>query len=366
MKKTNLIFTLASIFVLAACTPANKPHPYEDGPQKTIKGTGTMFHESLGFNTKDGTIFEEDGVRYVVYATNEVSEGEQVFAARKGTLNNGVWTYGEKYIALRPDAKSWDNYIYNPAVIKGKFNYQGTEYKYLMAYNGNDNEMNTNNHIGLAVSNNILSEWTKVGDEAILTNPEVHEASSGFGGCSLVSFDNEGKGYLFYTVGETDVTFQAAKSYDFSNLDNIVLEEGYTSIPVTGLNDKANVNMISNASFAISSNKETLYIVRDRLPASGNKPNQTTEVEISKADINILGSVSESWTNVGYISGFDTMDETDENSLGWDQIYSADFVTNPYGVMLDTNEFDVCYSTFDEESTLVNYSATLAIYHISL
>ena len=363
MKKLFKFLALTTVLALASCN--GKP-AYESGPEKAIKGTGTIFNESLGFNTKDASIFEENGVRYVVYVSNEVSEGDQVFAARKGVLENGTWVYGKKHIVLRGDAESWDMNIYNPSVIKGEFSYQNKTYSYLMAYNGNDNDMNTNNHIGLAVTNDILGSWTKVGDSPILANPEVYEASYGFGGCSLVSFDEASKGYMFYTVGETEITHQAAKAYDFSNLDDIVLERGYSTLPVAGLNDKADVNIISNASLALSKDLSTLYMVRDRLPASGNKPGQTTEVEISKASVNVLASVSERWTNVGYISGTDTMDVDNPDSLGWDQIYSGDFVTDEYGRLMSTSEVDVVYSTFDEESTMVNYSSTLAQFRITL
>ena len=365
MKKLSSILLLTAATILSSCG-TSKPI-YEQGDSKAIKGTGSLFHETVGFNTKDASIFEEDGTRYIVYASNEVSKGNQVFAARKATLSSdGTWVYSKKNIVLRGDEESWDVYIYNPSIIKGEFKYEGTTYSYLMSYNGNDNKNNTNNHIGLAVTNNILGTWTKVGDEPILENPEIYEASYGFGGSSLVSFDNKGKGYIFYTVGDTDVTYQAARSYDFSDLDNIVLDKGYSSIPVTGLSDKADVNIISNASFAISSDKSTLYIVRDRLPASGNKPGQTTEVEVAKASVNILGSLSESWTNIDFISGKDTMDVEDENSLGWDQIYSGDFVTDPYGVITSTTSVDVVYSTFDEESLEASYTASLAMYTVTL
>ena len=42
-----------------------------------------------------------------------------------------------------------------------------------MAYNGTD-EGTSNKHIGLAVTNDILSEWTRVGNQPILKNPDGH------------------------------------------------------------------------------------------------------------------------------------------------------------------------------------------------
>lgn len=363
MNKRLYPLTLTLAFLLGAC--GSSTPIYEKGTAKTLKGTGTIFNEVLGFNTKDASIFEEDGVRYVFYETNETKNGEKVFAARKGELKNDEWVYGKKHIILRGDSESWDINIYKPAVIKGEFKLGSVTYEYLMTYNGNDNTNDTNNHIGVAVTNNLLGEWTKIGDSPILTNPEIHEASYGFGGTSLISFDQKGKGYLFYTVGETDVTFTAAKAYDFSNLEDIKVEEGYSSLPVEGLHDRADINMITNASFALNRDKTQLLMVRDRLPASGNKPGQTTEVEVSKSDIAILGDLSKTWTNIGFVAGADTIDAEDPESMGWDQIYSGDFVTDPYGMVLSASELEILYSTFDEESEDVNYSSTLALHTVA-
>ncbi len=124
--------------------------------------------------------------------------------------------------------------------------------------------------------------------------------------------------------------------------------------------------IILNAGFALSSNGESLYMVRDRLPQSANKPNQTTEVEIDKANLSITQDISESWTVVDNITGMKTMDMDDEESLGWDQIYSGEFVTDPFGKLLSASSGEVIYSTYDEEANAPMYSATLAAYEVSL
>ena len=377
MKK--LLFIVTTLLSVALVTGCNKNknssntssgddyHPYEDGEAKNLKGIGTIFNEVVGYNTKDASIFQDGNERYVVYASNEEAKGEQVFAARKATLVDGKWAYEKKNIILAGKSDGWDKYIYNPSVIKGEFAYQGVTYNYLMAYNGNDNKNGTNNHLGLAVSNNVLEGWKRVGATPILSNPEVYEASYGFGSPSLLSYDNKGKGYMFYAVGETDVSFTAVKSYDFTNLDSPVLAPGYASLPITGLTDKVEGSaIIMNAGFALSTDKQSLYMVRDRLPQSANKPNQTTEVEIDKADISIISDLSQSWTLKDNITGMKTMDLADEESLGWDQIYSGEFVTDPYGVLLDATTAEVIYSTYDEDANDPSYSSTLAAYEVAI
>lgn len=368
MKKKYLVASILSVLALSACKPAGPAvPPYEDGESKVLKGKGTIFNEVLGFNTKDASVIEENGVRYIVYASNETKQGNQVFAARKATKVENKWVYQEKHIVLSGNEDGWDKNIFNPSILKGQFVYNGTTYPYLMAYNGNDNNDGINNHIGLAVSNDILSSWTRVGNAPILRNPEIYEASYGFGSPSLVSYDREGKGYLFYAVGEREVSFTAVKTFDFSNLNNMVLEGGYTSLPITGLTDKVEGEaIILNAGFALNSNGTSLYMVRDRLPQSANRPNQTTEVEIDVANSSIFTDLSTSWSKVDNITGTKTIDPNDEESLGWDQIYSGEFVTDPYGYLLSSSQAEVIYSTYNEESTLPTYSSTLASYGVNL
>ena len=160
-KKLLALVALFSIGALVACHKENDYRPYEDGEAKNKKGFGTIFDEVIGYNTKDAAVIQEGEERYVVYASNEIAQGKQVFAARKATLVDGKWQYGAKNIVLRGNESSWDKNIYNPSIIKGNFSYQGTTYNYLMAYNGNANG-DVNNHIGLAVTNDILSEYNQL------------------------------------------------------------------------------------------------------------------------------------------------------------------------------------------------------------
>lgn len=336
-----------------------------DPVEKDYKGTGTLFKEYLGFNTKDAAVIEENGERYVVYASNEQYQAEQVFAARKATKTDGIWVYGDKKIVLRGNSSSWDKNIYNPSIMKGTFSYGGTAYSYLMAYNGNSNNSDLNNHIGLAVTNDILGEWTRVGSAPVVSNPENQEAAYGLGSPSLVSYDSLGKGYLFYSVGEIDVSYAAVKTFDFSNLDSLKIESGFATIPVKGLNDAQDTNVIVNAGFGISADKSTLYMVKDRLPQSSNKPNQSVAVEVAKAPISIIQNHNIEWESIEIINSFKTMDVDDEESLGWDEIYSGEFVSNEFGYIALDN-IEVVYSTFDEESSDVNHSSTLASYLVNI
>lgn len=337
---------------------------YEKGDKKAEDGAGLMFSETIGFNTKDATVLEENSeTRYVIYASNETAKGKQVFAARKATKENGAWKYHEKHIILRPNAdeNAWDQAIFQPSVIKGKFNLTGTEYHYLMAYQGNEDGTNYNNHIGLAVTNDILGEWVRVGNAPILENPELFENSFGFGSPELVSYDNEGLAYLFYSFGETTLSGTRVKTANFADLDHIQLEAGYAELPVTGLIGRDD-SITSNAGFAISQDGK-LYYAGDGMPDS-NAPGCATSFEVAKANLDIIQKFDEQWTSIEKLTGLDTMDE---DKLGWDELFSPTFVRDEYGKVDTTaGKLEVVYSTFDVDSGDASYTGQLALHVVNL
>ena len=79
MRLNKSLVLVASALLLASCNKPTevKPMPpiYEQGEEKAILGTGLMFKESLGFNTKDASIFDSENERYVIYDANEERKG---------------------------------------------------------------------------------------------------------------------------------------------------------------------------------------------------------------------------------------------------------------------------------------------------
>ena len=71
MRLNKSLVLVASALLLASCNKPTevKPMPpiYEQGEEKAILGTGLMFKESLGFNTKDASIFDSENERYVIW-----------------------------------------------------------------------------------------------------------------------------------------------------------------------------------------------------------------------------------------------------------------------------------------------------------
>ena len=333
---------------------------YEIGDAKAEDGTGLMFSEVVGYNVKDASVIEEnDSTRYIVYVTNETNKGKQVFAARKAVKEEGAWKYEEKHIIFRGNAaeNAWDKEIFQPSVIKGTFAYNSTNYSYLMAYQGAADKSNYNNHIGLAVTNDILGEWVRVGDAPILENPEIYESSYGFGSPELVSHNKEGQAYLFYSFGETSLSGERVKTADFSNLNNIKLEEGYAELPTKGLTGRDD-NIISNAGFALTEAGK-LYIAGDGMP-DASAPGCATSFEVASASLNILQSHLEEWESIGKVTGLDTMDD---EKLGWDELFSPVFVRDAYGY-INPAKLEVVYSTFDVDIADAAYTGQLCLYEV--
>ena len=331
---------------------------YEKGDPKAVDGTGLMFNEVIGYNVKDATVIQEnENTRYIIYVTNETKKGAQVFAARKAVKEAGAWKYEEKHIIFRGNANGWDKEIFQPSVIKGTFNYNSVTYSYLMAYQGAADRTNYNNHIGLAVTNNLLGEWVRVGEQPLLENPEIYEASFGYGCPELVSYNKGGQAYLFYSFGETQLSGERVKTADFSDLNHIVLEGGYAELPTAGLIGRDD-SIISNASFALSTDGK-LYFAGDGMP-DASAPGCAISFEVARADVNILQSHEEQWTSLDKVTGLDTMEG---DLLGWDELFSPAFVRDAYGVV-DASNLEIVYSTFDVDIADAAYTGQLCLYEV--
>ena len=167
---------------------------------------------------------------------------------------------------LSPTPGSWDSvHVCDPSIVSGNFYYQGTQYKYLMAYLGCSTTDNQQNQIGFAVSNNLTNGWIKIASNPIVScnyDSNYSEFQWGVGQPSLINLDGAGHVLLFYTEGTYNLTCTKVQEWDLSNLDTPTL------ITATNLSNNGTNDFISNADFALSNN--TLYMVCDTHPFGGN------------------------------------------------------------------------------------------------
>ncbi len=344
------------------------------GKEKTLYGKSPLFNDPLGIYDKDPSIIVEGDKQYIFYTTNEVMNvTNDVIAMRVGTKGIDGYTYSDAKICLRPSENGWDSVrVSNPDVVKGEFNYQNTKYSYLLAYQGNSKVKDKIYQIGFAVSND-LENWTKVGDEPIITYSSYALGSAyGCGSPSLVSYDEKGKLYCFYTYADSLITSTRVSYLDCSDLDNIVMGEP-SSVSTHSLQDKNSDVIFNNADFLIDKGTNTLYVVRDRNPVM-TMPATSDSVQVAKASLDILTNPFDNeWSMV--FTAIDSLEtavldgENETQEFGWERIYTPCFISNPYSVVSNATSLDVAFTVSAEGSssdTSYLYSPSIVDFHFDL
>lgn len=344
------------------------------GTPKTLYGIAPIFDDPLGIYDKDPSIIVEGDKQYVFYTTNEIENvTNDVIAMRVGTKQGDKYVYSDAKVCLRPSENGWDSVrVSNPDIVKGEFKYQGTTYSYLLAYQGNSKVKDKIYEIGFAVSND-LENWTKVGDKAVITYSSYALGSAyGCGAPSLVSYDQKGKVYCFYTYADALITSTRVNYLDCSDLDNIVMGEP-SAVSTHGLQDKNADVIFNNADFMIDKGSNTLYVVRDRNPVM-TMPATSDSVQVAKASLDILTNpfdnewelVMQAIDNIE-TSVLDGGSETQE--YGWERIFSPCFITNAYSVVENATTLDVAFSVSAEGSASDSsyiYSPAIVAFSVEL
>lgn len=282
----------------------------------------------------------EDGTRYIYYCTNKKSSNVVDYVGcRKGTLQaDGTYVWGEQSFALSPSSNLWDSqHVCDPSVIKGDFTYNGEKYEYLMAYLGCDTTTNEDNELGIAVSKTPEGPYTRVGTEPFVafqrdTTSTVFQW--GVGQPSLVSIDNAGQVWLFYTRGDVKGTRTVVRTCDFSDLNHIVLGEE-VKVGTSGLKTLTGGNdILNNADFVYDADSNIFYCASDCHPNPTDTPNFISShfrasyfsgTEFNKAK----------WTNIANIGTEDT---------GFARNHNVGFVRDAYGHTVSDDYLTVYYT----------------------
>lgn len=260
-----------------------------------------------------------------------------------GVISDHIYTScnGSKNIVLSPGS-DWDCvHVCDPSVIEGNFSYEGTQYRYLMAYLGCNTTDCQNNQIGLAVSNSLELGWVRVYNAPFIGfNYDDNHSDCfqwGVGQPSLVSVDNGGTVAIFYTQGTWNLTSELVEVWDLSNLDNPV-NLGKATVSNSGTGD-----FISNADYCYDINSGTLYMVSDVHPFSsgvlGNiaDSSRVCSTSVNLADVNSMANCS--WSVIKVIDSSDT---------GHDKNHNAGFIRDSFGHVSGTPS--VLCTTADELS----------------
>ncbi len=323
---------------------------YSAGEKKTMYGEDAIFDEALGWaNSDPSAIQQTDGTRYVYYTANEtLFDTDYAIVCRKGNKSNGGYEYVDRKTVLTVSETGWDSFHIGSAdVIKGIFNYQGTTYSYLMAYQANAIEDEERCfEIGLAVSNDPHGEFVKVGTKAILSNDATQSKDSvlGFYAPSLVSNDGAGNIKLFYTYGDAFGHFQYFADIDCSNLDNI---KPFGSIILSGegLATGEGIVMFPNADFIYDAEEGRYYVIKDFSPSADTLPRKAYQIELAVIDEDNIytADLYNVWDSLQIVNGFTVMGDGD----GWERLYSGCIVSDEYGKKLSGNDIEILYNACD-------------------
>ena len=365
-----VLFATAFAFSLTACKePDPTPTPGGDGgtdetyESKLFDGMDAVFDESLGYYNEHPSVIQDGATRWLFYTRNTAKyEAKDSIAVRKGTFSSGTWTYGDPITCITPTGGKWDSAsVYNADVVKGAFSYQGEDYSFLMAYSGSDRADRKDADIGFAVAKTPDSEWVKVGDEPIVTFTSSEWDSVGltyYPGAiepSLVSYDMQGKVYLFYEESEV---FKSNYAYelDCSNLDSIV-KGGRKIIERTGITDLGTSNpLLYGADYVYDSDSDFLFAIREGRTTATAEPKVADEVQVLRSSMDVLYTVDQGiaqgeprvwWEKVGdTIDDEATADMSDPSKLfGYTRIFSPCIVGDAYGRMIEYGRMEVMFTT---------------------
>ena len=305
-----------------------------------------------GFYNYCPSIIGTSNIAFYCSNTNAYQIQDNIFYSDINFGNNGEINFINNIKVLSPTSGDWDSvHVCDPSVISGNFNYQGTNYKYLMAYLGCNTLDNQKNQIGLAVSNNLSSGWTKINSNPIINcnyDSSHSEFQWGVGQPSLINIDDNGHVLLFYTEGAYNLTCTKVQELNLSNLDNIE-SLGTITLSNNGTND-----FISNADFAIDGNN--LYMVCDTHPFGGNLLNcvpNTSNIYRCSWDGSLSSLESVNWELVFSINPSKTNFEKNHN---------CGLNRNEFGHLYNTN---VVYTSGTEKDNFINSLSSYRLNYIS-
>ncbi len=329
MKKKNVLTTLfsglmaLSFLFASACKPNETPK----NAVRTDEGRlGYLFTEYEGYYYEDASVLEEDDRVIISYTTNATKNTQDsVIAVRTGVKTADGYSFNsEENVAITPSENGWDRRnVGGSDLISGKFTYENTEYKYLMAYHANRIPSRKRLQIGLAVSNDLIS-WKKVGNQPFLEyDYETYGDTDGICNPSLVNLNGESNILLFYSYASSHITETRFVEAQLSSL-NAPVVSGNISVPHEGLPlDGLEWATVINADFGYNTQTEELYLVKDGMVFAAQNAKKATLVQLAKIPLSALYEQTAKWTQIKTVMGLIVG--------GYTRMHSAAIAGNEYG-----------------------------------
>jgi len=370
MKK--IIFALAGLTMVLALTACNNKPSSSESSGSSTSGSSLPPSSSeepvveyglpkpeTGRYIKDADVLQENnGDRLLVYVTNaEAGEEDNVIAIRKGIFDQTHgYAYGDEHVIVNPSNDGWDQSIGSASLTKGNFAYDSVSYSYLLAYQGNNSLSEVANSIGLAVANDPLGTWTKIGTSPVLAYDALvyGETYMGFHAPSLINLNKNNLIRLFWTWADAYGHFSYFLDFDASNLGTLDFS-GYAMVPNNGnLTSGDAVTMVPNADFAYDDVNKQMFMIKDYSPSASQAPKVSTRIELAQIAESELYTTDEGngWASLAVYIFMDTPQGI------YERLYSGSIVSDAYGHILSSTSIEIVYNISELEADNPNYLFT--------
>ena len=331
---------------------------------KWIDGIDPVFDESMGYSDENPSVIQIGSTRYLYYTKNQSKySSETCIAVRTGTYKGGSWTYGEPKTCLTVSENGWDSaHVFAADVVKGNFSLNGTTYSYLMAYSGNSGKNNKKNaSIGLAVSNKPDGEWVRAGKDPIVKFNRSDFDRVGLleyeGDIepSLISFDENGKVWMFYSEYETFKSNYVVEM-DVSDAGNVKIFNKKV-LETSGIRDLGITNpLLYGGDFVWDKESGEFIAVRECTVTVTVEPKVSDELQIVKSSEKVLTEHKQEWTGreefveewwnaIGSKIDSDSTAVYDLERMGYQRLFSPCIVSDCYGRLLEYGKLDIMFTS---------------------
>lgn len=230
---------------------------------------------------------------------------------------------------------AWDSFhTCDPSVVKGRFDYAGTRYRYAMFYLGNDVDASAHNQIGVAFAVTPEGPWVKYPDP-VITTPDG--TSWGVGQPTAISLSaDSGRVLLGYTRGDTS-TRAYVTTIDLSKPDRMrVAPERQISIAgLTGADGAP--DYLNGFDMALDAARKEIVVVREQHPYPNDNPWWIgPSVQVDRMPLKDFLRGAGTWTPSGDI---------DEELTGFDRVHNAGLVRTWTGALASPDAPEIVFTS---------------------
>ncbi|QNA93874.1 MULTISPECIES: hypothetical protein [unclassified Microbacterium] len=317
--------------VLGAQTPASADMP--DGVEWDPATVESVYAPAEGYYAYAPSVVRDGDTEWIWTCHNDefrVIE-DHIYLTKRV---DGVVVSSESVLQASTGA-AWDSFhTCDPSVVKGRFDWDGTRYRYAMFYLGNDVDASAHNQIGVAFAEDPEGPWLKYPDP-IVTTPDT--TSWGAGQPTAVSLSAaSGRVILGYTRGDSS-TRAYVVTVDLSRVDRLRVspERQVTNAGLTGADGAP--DYLNGFDMAIDPSRREVMVVREQHPYPVDNPWWIgPSVQVDRMPLKHFLRGTGTWAPSGDI---------DEELTGFDRVHNAGLVRTWTGELPEPDAPEVVFTS---------------------